>query len=126
MAGIYIHIPFCVSKCPYCSFVSWPGMDRLYQRYVAALLHEAEWLGRNTSIPLLSTLFLGGGTPTILAGKELAAIVTTCKGLFGFTYEAEISIEANPKTIDPAKLSLLRRSGIADRRLGFGSLLAAH
>ena len=122
LSSLYIHIPFCVSKCPYCSFVSWPGMDNLHQRYVAALLHEAEWLRRNTSAQPLSTLFLGGGTPTILAGQELAAIVTACKGLFGFTYEVEISIEANPKTIDPAKLTLLRRSGINRLSIGVQSL----
>ena len=121
-SSLYIHIPFCVSKCPYCSFVSWPGMDGLYQRYVAALLREAEWLGQNTSVPPLSTLFLGGGTPTILAGQELAAIVTACKELFGFTNQAEISIEANPKTIDPAKLTLLRRSGINRLSIGVQSL----
>jgi oxygen-independent coproporphyrinogen-3 oxidase len=122
LSSLYIHIPFCVSKCPYCSFVSWPGMDRLYQRYVAALLREAEWLGQNTSVPPLSTLFLGGGTPTILAGKELAAIVTACKGLFGFTNQAEISIEANPKTLDPEKLTLLRRSGLNRLSIGVQSL----
>lgn len=122
LSSLYIHIPFCVSKCPYCSFVSWPGMDRLYQRYVAALLHEAEWMGQNISVPPLSTLFLGGGTPTILAGHELAAIVTACKGLFGFTNQAEISIEANPKTIDPVKLTLLRRSGINRLSIGVQSL----
>lgn len=122
LSSLYIHIPFCVSKCPYCSFVSWPGMDRMYQRYVAALLREAEWLRQNTSVPPLSTLFLGGGTPTILAGKELAAIVTACQWLFGFTNQAEISIEANPKTIDPAKLTLLRRSGINRLSIGVQSL----
>ncbi|MCX5869197.1 MAG: radical SAM family heme chaperone HemW [Deltaproteobacteria bacterium] len=121
-SSLYIHIPFCVSKCPYCSFVSWPGMDSLHQRYVAALLREAEWLRQNTSTQPLSTLFLGGGTPTILAGKELAAIVTACKGLFGFTHQAEISIEANPKTIDLEKLTLLRRSDINRLSIGVQSL----
>ena len=121
-SSLYIHIPFCVSKCPYCSFVSWPGMESLHQRYVAALLREAEWLRQNTAAQPLSTLFLGGGTPTILAGQELAAIVTTCKELFGFSDQAEISIEANPKTIDQAKLALLHRSGINRLSIGVQSL----
>ena len=121
LSSLYIHIPFCVSKCPYCSFDSWPGMENLHQRYVAALLRETEELSHNVPVPL-STLFLGGGTPTILAGQELADIVTTCKGLFGFTNEAEISIEANPKTIDLAKLTLLRRSGINRLSIGVQSL----
>ncbi|MEK6201906.1 MAG: radical SAM family heme chaperone HemW [Desulfobulbaceae bacterium] len=118
MSSLYIHIPFCLSKCPYCSFVSYPGMDGLHQRYAAALLREAEELYRNTSIPPLSTLFLGGGTPTLLAGSELAEIIICCQRLFGFADQAEISIEANPKTVDPAKLTLLRESGI--NRLSIG------
>ena len=121
-SSLYIHIPFCVSKCPYCSFVSWPGMDSLHQRYVAALLREAEELSHTVSVQPLSTLFLGGGTPTILTGQELAAIVTACKGMFGFASQAEISIEANPKTIDLAKLTLLRRSGINRLSIGVQSL----
>ena len=122
MSSLYIHIPFCVSKCPYCSFVSSPGMEGLYQRYVAALLREAEGLGREASVLPLSTLFLGGGTPTILTGEEVAGIVTGCTELFGYTDEAEISIEANPKTIDLAKLTLLRRSGINRLSIGVQSL----
>ncbi len=122
LSSLYIHIPFCVSKCPYCSFVSWPGMDNLHQRYVTALLREAKELSHSVSVQPLSTLFLGGGTPTLLAGQELADIVTACKRLFGFTHQAEISIEANPKTIDLAKLTLLRRSGINRLSIGVQSL----
>lgn len=121
MSSLYIHIPFCLSKCPYCSFVSHTGMDRLHQRYAAALLREArevKRLSRNISLLPLATLFLGGGTPTHLPGRELAEIVTGCTGLFGLSDQAEISIEANPKTIDPAKLTLLRESGI--NRLSIG------
>ncbi len=118
MSSLYIHIPFCLSKCPYCSFVSWPGMDGLYQRYVAALLREAEGLRPDVSELPLSTLFMGGGTPSLLAAEEVAAIVTGCKEIFGFRDQAEISIEANPKTIDLEKLTLLRCSGI--NRLSIG------
>jgi oxygen-independent coproporphyrinogen-3 oxidase len=118
MSSLYIHIPFCLSKCPYCSFVSWPGMDRLYQRYVAALLREAAGLRPNASDLPIATLFLGGGTPSLLAAKEVAAIVTGCKELFGFSEQTEISIEANPKTINLEKLTLLRESGI--NRLSIG------
>ncbi|MBA3006716.1 MAG: radical SAM family heme chaperone HemW [Proteobacteria bacterium] len=118
MSSLYIHIPFCLSKCPYCSFVSYPGMDKLHQRYVAALLLEAQWLHQNASVSPLSTLFLGGGTPTIFSGRELAQLVSCCQELFAFSDQAEISIEANPKTINPEKLSLLRHSGI--NRLSIG------
>ena len=97
-------------------------MDGLHQRYVASLLREAEWLRQNTATQPLSTLFLGGGTPTILGGKELADLVTSCKELFGFTPQAEISIEANPKTIDLEKLTLLRHSGFNRLSIGVQSL----
>jgi oxygen-independent coproporphyrinogen-3 oxidase len=93
-------------------------MDGLYQRYVAALLREAAGLRPDASQLPLSTLFLGGGTPSLLAAGEVAAIVAGCRKLFGFSGQAEISIEANPKTIDPAKLTLLRKSGI--NRLSIG------
>jgi len=118
MSSLYIHIPFCLSKCPYCSFVSHPGMGELHRRYTAALLREAQGLQKNGEVAPLSTLFLGGGTPTILDGEVLAEIVTGCVELFGLADGAEISIEANPKTIDPGKLSLLRRSGV--NRLSIG------
>lgn len=93
-------------------------MGNLHQRYVASLLREAEELSHTVSVPSLSTLFLGGGTPTLLAGQELAEIIACSRNLFGFADQAEISIEANPKTIDPAKLSLLLHSGI--NRLSIG------
>ncbi|HBI14042.1 MAG TPA: coproporphyrinogen III oxidase [Desulfobulbaceae bacterium] len=118
MSSLYIHIPFCLSKCPYCSFVSYPGMSGLHRRYAAALLREAQGLQQNGGVAPLSTLFLGGGTPTILDGEVLADIVTGCTELFGLADGAEISIEANPKTIDLDKLSLLRRSGV--NRLSIG------
>ncbi len=118
MSSLYIHIPFCLSKCPYCSFVSYPGLDGLHQRYAAALLREAAELARNTTTLPLTTLFLGGGTPTLLAGPTLAAIVAGCIDLFGRAEQAEISIEANPQTVDPAKLNLLRQGGI--NRLSIG------
>jgi oxygen-independent coproporphyrinogen-3 oxidase len=118
MSSLYIHIPFCLSKCPYCSFVSHPGMGGLHHRYAAALLLEAEGLKKATSTTPLSTLFLGGGTPTVLAATDLANLVTGCVELFGLDNGAEISIEANPKTIDLHKLALLRQSGV--NRLSIG------
>ncbi|MBV5307014.1 MAG: radical SAM family heme chaperone HemW [Desulfobulbaceae bacterium] len=118
MPSLYIHIPFCLSKCPYCSFISYAGLNGLHQRYVDALLREAEELCRSHPVAPLSTLFLGGGTPTILSGEALAEIITACTGFFGLDHDAEISIEANPRTIDAKKLSLLRASGV--NRLSIG------
>jgi oxygen-independent coproporphyrinogen-3 oxidase len=93
-------------------------MNELHQRYVNALLREAKELCLNHPGAPLTTLFLGGGTPTIFSGEALAAIITGCAGLFGLEHDAEISIEANPRTIDAAKLLLLRASGV--NRLSIG------
>lgn len=118
MSSLYIHIPFCLSKCPYCAFVSHAGLDGLHQRYARALLREAEELARSHPALPLSTIFVGGGTPTILSGAALAAIITGCAELFGLEHDAEISVEANPRTIDATKLLLLRTSGV--NRLSIG------
>lgn len=119
MTSIYIHIPFCLSKCSYCSFSSWPGLQPLHARYVAALLCEAEQTAAvAAAVQPLSSLFLGGGTPTILAGRELVAIIERCRDLFGFTPQAEISVEANPGTVDFGKLIQMRSCGI--NRLSIG------
>lgn len=118
MSSLYIHIPFCLSKCPYCSFVSYAGMNTLHRRYATALLREAQQLKQANNHEALSTLFLGGGTPTILGGEVLADLVTGCAELFGLAGGAELSIEANPKTIDPEKLKRLRHAGI--NRLSIG------
>ncbi len=122
MSSLYIHIPFCLSKCPYCSFLSWPNQDGLHQRFVAALMVEAARFRHDTAMFPLSTLFLGGGTPTVLAGAELAKIVQGCSELFGLSHQAEISVEANPKTIDKKKLALLRCSGFNRISIGVQSL----
>jgi oxygen-independent coproporphyrinogen III oxidase len=123
MTCLYIHIPFCLSKCPYCSFVSYPNMENLYARYGAALVREAEGLRSDfPDMEPLSTLFLGGGTPTILSGQELAEIVTSCHKAFGFAPQAEITTEANPRTLDQEKLALLRQSGVNRLSLGVQSL----
>lgn len=121
MPALYIHIPFCLSKCHYCSFSSWAGMDSLHSRYVTALLRELEQTAATTSTAPLTSVFIGGGTPTILTGAALADIVKLCRELFGFASDAEISIEANPGTVDLEKLTLIRASGINRLSLGVQS-----
>lgn len=122
MSSLYIHIPFCRSKCPYCSFLSWPNQEELYPRFVASLLKEAvRWRDERVISPL-STLFLGGGTPTALAAGELVTIARTCFDLFGLEEKAEISIEANPQTVDEKILASLYGGGFNRISLGAQSL----
>ena len=118
MSCLYIHIPFCLQKCAYCSFVSFAGREELFDRYVAALCREAEQTAARAPHTPLSTLFFGGGTPSLLPAASISRIIDCCHDLLGFTSGIEISLEANPGTIDYVKLAELRRAGV--NRLSIG------
>lgn len=116
--GIYIHIPFCVKKCHYCDFLSAPAGENVRKQYVDSLLKEIEEyreLLRQRTIP---TVFFGGGTPSILPGKEILRIMERLKSFGRISDNAEITIEANPGTVTKEKLSLWKRAGI--NRISFG------
>lgn len=114
---LYIHIPFCVKKCDYCDFLSGPaGRDR-QRAYIDALLREIENCGEFSGYEI-SSIFIGGGTPSILPGEWIAEIMSGIREKFALGQEAEISIEANPGTVDRRKLELYRRAGI--NRISFG------
>ena len=118
--GIYIHIPFCLARCNYCAFVSLAGAEEMHAPYVAALCSEIAAAGGDFSLPAakVDTVFLGGGTPTVLAASALGEILQKVRTTFVLDADAEISIEANPGTLDPVKLSLLRFAGF--NRLSIG------
>lgn len=118
MNCLYLHIPFCRAKCLYCSFSSYSGLDFLHGRYCTALLQE---IRSQQSGQLLNTLFVGGGTPTVLSKEQLKMILDTCDEKFGFTVDAEISLEANPGTIDYSGLRFLRSAGFNRISLGVQS-----
>ena len=94
--GLYIHVPFCVSKCPYCDFYSLPGLtEERADAYTAAVLRSLdEWAGR-LSVQAADTLYFGGGTPSLLGGERLVRIIDTARRRFGLD-GAEITLEANP------------------------------
>ena len=116
--ALYLHIPFCGSKCPYCSFSSFPGLEHLYERYVHCL--QKEIVQRYTHLRgcRLESLFIGGGTPTVLHPGFIVKLVDFCRDLFGFAEKAEISIEANPGTVNLETLELLKGSGVNRLSLG--------
>lgn len=118
MSSLYIHIPFCLSKCFYCSFSSFPQMGEHHGRYVQSLLTQIRTSYPEKHKKALETLFIGGGTPTVLRTGKLVEIIETCREVYGFSDDAEISIEANPGTIDRAKLSALQDAGV--NRLSVG------
>ena len=114
---LYIHIPFCVRKCQYCDFLSFAAPLETREQYVFMLCKEmAEWEKKEEVV--VSSVFLGGGTPSLLSEKQLEAIFTTLHENYQFTEDAEISIEANPGTVSESKLLLLRKCGV--NRISFG------
>lgn len=118
MAGLYIHLPFCLSKCPYCSFISFPRLKHLQRRYVEAIKKELLDAAGTKEVRTIETVFLGGGTPTVLPVELLCSVLDTCRDSFCLGNTAEISIEANPGTVTKKDLIRLRQSGV--NRISFG------
>jgi len=116
--GLYIHIPFCKTKCPYCDFYSSTD-DSLVSSYLTALDAEAR-LYRD-QFPAFDSLFLGGGTPSLLDAAQLGALVASLRRHFVFAPDSEITIEANPDDITSEKLRLFRDLGINRLSLGVQS-----
>lgn len=115
--GIYIHIPFCRGKCPYCDFYSLTGNDReLKKEYVKALLKETE----SRKNIFTDTIYLGGGTPSVLPGEDIAKIIEKAKESFNFT-EGEITVECNPSSVDENMIKTLRYCGVNRISLGLQS-----
>ncbi|NCO66369.1 MAG: coproporphyrinogen III oxidase [Candidatus Aquicultor secundus] len=123
MSAIYVHIPFCKQKCKYCDFNSYAGLAAFHQPYVNALLTEiASQADCYGAFGTVGSIYIGGGTPTLLEPSYIASIITSLKGRFAITPDAEISIEANPETVTYEKLAVLRESGVNRLSIGFQSL----
>ncbi len=119
--GVYVHTPFCMQKCLYCDFASYAGLGAdLQERYVADLCREITLRGRR--VRRGATIFFGGGTPTVLTTEQLTRIVTALKQQGVWRQPTEASIEANPGTVDLAKLIALRQLGFDRLSLGVQSL----
>ena len=104
--SVYIHIPFCKSKCSYCDFFSKPGIDKLLDSYVDSLCNEIKFYSRNSDFKILNTLYIGGGTPSLLSEIQLQKLFSTIQNCFEFNPESfEATIELNPDDV-PLKLFL--------------------
>ena len=119
MLGLYVHIPFCIRKCRYCDFVSYSGCESLFDDYIDALLNEAK---KYTHITF-DTVFIGGGTPTILSKEQLYKLLSGIKNILNIKKNAEFSIEANPKTLTAEKLAVLSENGVNRISIGVQSFL---
>lgn len=124
-ASLYIHIPFCAAKCSYCDFASYPLGRECYAPYVEALVAEIAAVGREWARPQLDTVYIGGGTPTVLPGSLLAEVLAAVQRAFRPAPAAEVTVEANPGTVSLPLLSLLCRAGVNRLSLGVQSFQPA-
>jgi len=125
--GLYLHLPFCLSKCAYCDFDSLPleaagGLDAAL-RYLDAINIELDLRAASSEFhdAPVATIFLGGGTPTILPPERLAALLARIRARFPIAPDAEITVEANPGTVDQAKITALLEAGVNRFSLGVQS-----
>ncbi len=118
--SLYIHIPFCVKKCEYCDFYSLCDLS-LRAKYVNALIAQIKDFRSEAKNKLVDTIYFGGGTPSLLSGDDMLRIMKTIRSVFRVAEEAEISLEANPGTLNPEKLSAYREAGINRLSLGLQS-----
>lgn len=120
--SLYIHIPFCVRKCGYCDFLSAPADEKARDWYVQALLMEIErYRGTETADRKIKTLYIGGGTPSILSVNQLDCIIQKIKCTFNFCNDIEASMEMNPGTASKEKCRALYQMGINRLSIGLQS-----
>ncbi|MBI5107000.1 MAG: coproporphyrinogen III oxidase [Solirubrobacterales bacterium] len=122
--GLYVHVPFCASRCGYCDFNTYiPGEGAVREGYAGAVLAELDLARRvlGDRAPAVDTVFFGGGTPTLLAPDELAAILRGIEERFGLAPGAEVTTEANPESVDARALAALREAGLTRVSLGMQS-----
>ncbi len=139
--GLYIHLPFCRSKCPYCDFYSVPGREEEMDRYLSALLEEIATLRRVSpfltgALPPVATVYLGGGTPSLFGGKRIARLLDAVAKRFSLPENPEITVEANPSSASGTffadihsaganRLSLGLQSAVQQERRALGRLSGA-
>jgi len=125
--SLYIHIPWCVRKCPYCDFNSHEARGAFpEQEYVAALIRDLEM-----ALPLIwgrkvYTVFFGGGTPSLLSGESVEQIISSVRMLLPLSLDAEITLEANPGTVEAASFAAYREAGVNRLSMGIQSFNDAH
>ena len=117
--GLYVHIPFCASKCVYCDFASYAGREADIPRYVDAVIREITRRGEETGNPNADTIFLGGGTPSLLSESQVTRILQALSEAFPIDEDAEITCECNPGTLSPPFTQALREAGV--NRLSMGA-----
>jgi oxygen-independent coproporphyrinogen III oxidase len=116
--GLYVHVPFCLSKCAYCDFASYAGRKADIPRYVDAVVREITRRGAETGHPKADTIFLGGGTPSLLDESQVTRILDALVETFPIQQSAEITCECNPGTLTTPFAQALRKAGVNRLSLG--------
>ena len=116
--GIYIHIPFCAHICPYCDFTTYRGMESLIPAYVDAIRRDLERQSADVRDRRVQSVFLGGGTPSLLSRDQVKSVLGTVKACFTLLPNAEITLEANPNSADRSVFAAYREAGV--NRLSIG------
>jgi oxygen-independent coproporphyrinogen-3 oxidase len=121
--GLYVHWPFCLSKCPYCDFNSHVRASVNGDEWAAALVQEMRAIAARLSHrKRLDSIFFGGGTPSLMPGSAVAQILNTAESLFGFAPNIEITLEANPTSVDAGRFRDYRAAGVNRVSLGVQAL----
>jgi oxygen-independent coproporphyrinogen-3 oxidase len=119
--GLYFHIPFCQRRCGYCDFFSTEGKQKLLPGYMRTLIREVKMIGAAGERPRAGSVFFGGGTPSLIDPRQIANLMEEIRRAFRLSPGAEISLEANPGTVDYDRLALYRKAGINRLSLGVQS-----
>ena len=119
--GLYVHIPFCKSKCIYCDFCSFANKEDKIDEYIDMLIKEMNLYKEVVKDRIIKTVFIGGGTPTILSCDQLRKLINAIKENFTFKDEIEFTCEANPGTLDIDKLKTLKECGVNRLSIGLQS-----
>lgn len=119
---LYLHIPFCVKKCNYCDFLSASGCEEEKEAYVRAMLREIQSYREEARKYEVKTVFLGGGTPSLLTCAQTEAVFEYLNRVFHIAEDAEITMEVNPGTVTPEKLESYRRAGVNRLSIGLQSV----
>ncbi len=112
MAGLYIHVPFCKQKCTYCDFASFPREIGKTESYFACLYREISGRAKQYPKTIIDTIYIGGGTPSIVEPKFIAGAIRQARKCFSVKDDAEITIEINPGTVDKEKIDMYKSVGI--------------
>ena len=116
--GIYIHIPFCIKKCYYCDFISYPDKKEFIEKYIDTLIQEIKSQKKEN---IVKTIYIGGGTPSCISEKYIEKIIKEIKNNFNVIENAEITIEINPGTVNEEKIKYYKKIGINRISIGMQS-----